>query len=208
MSFPVNARIHIPGTDAVLPPEAYFAGMTNINRLVPWIIGAFVVTVCLAAVYLVMQQVERLGADDAADRLVSAVASNADGVMGAAPSDRVDAARSDEVFYVVFDQSGHPIGGDGFIDGKLASPPVGIIRAAYDQGTNRVTWETDGGRRFATVELRSGEQVIMAAQSLAPTEARIDRIGMLVLIIWGLSLVVLAVGAGVHVLLARPRSQP
>ena len=189
------------------------AGMTIINRLVPWIVGAFVVTVCLAAVYLVMQQVERLGADDAADRLVSAVAASAD--EAPAPGTRVDATRSDAVFYVVFDKSGHPIGGDGFIDGDLAAPPAGVLRTAYDRGANRVTWETADGRRFATVELRSGDQVIMAAQSLAPTEARIDKIGLLVLIIWGLSLVALAVGAGVHLWvasvfdpkLARPQSR-
>lgn len=189
--------------------------MIIFNRLVPWIVGAFVVTVCLSAVYLAMQQVERLGADDAPERLSSAVAASADVAVAAASGDRVDATRSDAVFYVVFDKSGHPIGGDGFIDGELASPPAGVPRTAYDHGANRVTWETDDGRRFATVELRSGDQVIMAAQSLAPTEARIDRIGMLVLIMWAMSLAVLGVGAGVNLwvakvfdsTLARPQSR-
>lgn len=172
--------------------------MSIITRLVPWIVGAFVLTVTIAAIYLTMQQVERLGADDAGDRLASAVASagsESDDPVAA----RVDAERSDSAFYVVYDRSGRPTRGNGYLGDELAAIPVGVVASAFEHGSNHVTWQTPNGRRFATVELRSGEEVVMAAQSLSPTEHRIDLIGVLLLGGWAVSILVLAGGATVNV---------
>jgi hypothetical protein len=172
--------------------------MSIINRLVPWIVGVFVLTVAMAAIYLTMQQVERLGADDAGARLASAVAS-AGSESDDPVASRVDAERSDSAFYVVYDRSGRPVRGNGFLGDELAAVPVGVVTTAFEHGSNHVTWQTPDGRRFATVELRSGDEVVMAAQSLAPTEHRIDLIGVLLLGGWAVSILVLAGGAALHV---------
>ena len=167
------------------------------NRIVPWSAIAVIVTALFGTVYLVMQQIERQGADDAPGRLASQVASqlsSSDAGADRSEADDVDLAASDAAFFVVYDSADHPVSGTGRLDGALAAVPAGVLDQARRTGTNHVTWQTADGRRFATVERRSGDTVVLGGQSLAPTENRIDQMGMLILIAWAcvLALVVAA----------------
>jgi hypothetical protein len=173
--------------------------MRVIDRLVPWLIGAFVLTVALAGVYGGLQQLNRSSADDAGERLVSQIVSagQTNGSGG-----RVDLATSLQPFYVVYDRSAHPVAGDGYLDGRLGAVPSGVVATAFATGTDRVTWEPQSGLRFATVAQRQGDQVIVAGQSLQPVENRIDHLGALLLAGWGAAILVLIVGAALHLWLA------
>lgn len=168
--------------------------MTILNRVVPWLVGALVLTITLAAVYLTAQQLDRQGADEQPQRLASQLAS-LDEIPDAAAADRVDLASSQAVFYIVYDASGAPESGTGYLDGDLAQVPAGVITTAAEQGENSVTWQPRDGLRFATVELRDGDRVVLAGQSLAPSETRTENIGTLLLLGWVAGLVLLTVGA-------------
>jgi hypothetical protein len=172
--------------------------MKRIDRLVPWLVGAFVLTAVIAAIYFAAQNLERAGADDAAERLASQV-------LTGPPADpaRVDLATSLAPFWIVYDKHGEPTEGNAYLDGSLAQLPKGVIGAAITRGDNRVTWEPSDGLRFATVELHDGDRVIVAGQSLAPTERRIDNLGLLLLLGWAGSLVVLAIGCVLHLRAGR-----
>lgn len=162
------------------------------TRIVRWAAIAAIVTALFASGYLVMQQIERQGADDAPARLASQLASQlAGGAPGAdstgaggSPSDDVDLALSDAAFFVVYDSADRPVSGTGRLDGSLAAIPSGVLDQARRHGTNHVTWQTADGRRFATVEQRVGDTVVLGGQSLAPTEARIDQLGLLIFVAW------------------------
>jgi hypothetical protein len=153
---------------------------------------AVLVTAIFASLYVVGQQLERQGADDGPGRLASQVAAQlaetgeaADSSPSpAAGADVVDIARSDEPFFVIYDSANHPISGTGLGNGRLPTVPTGVLDVARHSGSNHVTWQTANGRRFATVERRAGNDVVLAAQSLTPTEARIDQLGLLVLVAW------------------------
>lgn len=172
--------------------------MTLMSRLVPWVVGAVVLTIAIAAVYLTAQQLDRQSADEQPLRLASQLAS-LDEIPDAAPADRVDLASSRALFYVVYDASGTPVSGTGYLDGELAQVPAGVITTAADQGENSVSWQPRTGLRFATVELRDGDRVVMAGQSLAPSETRTQNIGALLLLGWVGGVVLLTIGAIVHV---------
>ncbi len=156
------------------------------NRLEAWLIGVVVATITLGTVYVVAQQLDRQAADQAGAQLASQVASElstgSSATIDALP--RVDLAASLAAFVVVYDGSGHPISGNGYLDGQLAAPPSGVISTAASDGSNHVTWQPRPGLRFATVEVRSGDRIVMGAQSLIPTEQRTDRLGLLVALAW------------------------
>ena len=166
------------------------------TRIVRWAAIAVIVTTLFAGLYLVMQQIERQGADDAPGRLASQIASQLSDGSGLDDSatDQVNLASSDAAFYLVYDRSDHPVAGTGRLDGSLATPPAGVLDQAGRAGANHVTWQLGDGRRFATVERRAGDSVVLAGQSLAPTEARIDRIGLLILAAWACVLLVVLGG--------------
>jgi hypothetical protein len=184
------------------------------TRIVRWSAIAVIVTGLFASLYLVMQQVERQGADDAPWRLASQLASqlpgsegNAAGDSGAGSSaDAVDLAVSDAQFFVIYDEADRPVSGTGRLDGTLATVPAGVVDQARRAGTNHVTWQTSDGRRFATVEQRAGDTVVLAGQSLEPTEARIDQIGLLILVAWACVLAVVAVAFVIERLSIPPSS--
>ena len=169
-----------------MPRDRQRRSFRDMNRLAAWIIGVVVATLTLGTVYVVAQQLERQGADEVGAQLSTQVASDltsgSTATLDGLP--RVDLAASLAPFVVVYDSGGHPIAGNGYLDGHLAAPPAGVIRAAASDGSNHVTWQPRPGLRFATVEVRSGDRVVMGAQSLIPTEQRIDRLGMLVTLAW------------------------
>jgi len=168
------------------------------TRIVGWVTAAVLVTGLSASLYLVTQQSERQGADDAPARLVSQIAarlSQGDDVGVTTDDPRtVDIATSDEPFYVVYDSANRPVAGSGRLDGALAVIPAGVLAEARHSGADHVTWQTSDGRRFATVQRRAGDDVVLGAESLAPTEARIDQLGLLILVAWLCLLAVVVAG--------------
>ena len=167
------------------------------TRLVRWAAIALVMTGAALGLYVVVQQSERQGADDAPQRLASQVAAELedgpDPASIASTSD-VDLAKSDAVFFVIYDAAGRPIAGTGTLDGALARVPAGVLDTARRSGADHVTWQPSAGLRFASVELKAGSDVVLGAQSLAPTESRIDRLGSLVLVSWAGVLLLIGVG--------------
>ncbi len=187
------------------------------TRIVRWTAAAIIVTALFASLYLVMQQGERQGADDAPGRLASQVAAqlsnsgapagtgtSGDGSTGAT----VDLAVSDAEFFVVYDAANRPVSGTGRLDGALPTIPVGVLDEARRSGSNHVTWQTPDGRRFASVERQAGQNVVLGAQSLAPSENRTDHLASLILIAWACVLAVIVVAFFIERAVAKSPSRP
>jgi hypothetical protein len=177
--------------------------MRTVDRLVPWIVGALVATTAIAAVYGAVQQAGRSSADDAPQALISQLAARGSDTPGPVPSPHVDLTQSRMPFFLVYAADGRPVAGDGYLDGKRARIPDGVLRTTLADGSDHVTWEPRPGLRFALSTVREGGSVIAAGQSLAASEQRTDRIGLLLLLGWLLSVAVLAGGAVAHVVVGR-----
>ena len=166
------------------------------NRTVLWASVAVLVTLMVGTVYVVAQQIERQGADDAGRRLASQVAAELaagrSATIDALP--QVDLATSLAPFVVVFNATNAAVAGNGYLGAALATVPTGVLDAARASGSNRVSWQPAAGLRFATVEVRVGDKIVLAGQSLAPSEDRTDSLGILLLAAWFAMLVVAAAG--------------
>jgi hypothetical protein len=168
-------------------------------RLGALIVEALLVTVIFGSIYAVAQQVERQGANDAPLRLASQLASTSPSTgvsTDLPPGDRVDLAKSLALFYVVYDSTGTPISGTGYLDGAFATLPRGVLEAARAAGEDRVSWQPRPELRFATVAIASGTEVIVAGQSLAPSESRTNALGALLLAAWAGTIALLSLGVG------------
>jgi hypothetical protein len=164
------------------------------QRLVPWLVGAVVLTITVATLFLTVQQIDRQSSDDQPQRLATQLAILHD-LPEPGAADLVDLGGSDALFWVAYDASGSPQAGTGYFDGGLAQLPKGVIDTAGEQGRNSVTWEPRDGLRFATVEVAQGDRIVMAGQSLEPSERRTRNVGLLLLLCWAVGLVVLGAGA-------------
>jgi hypothetical protein len=153
-----------------------------------------VMTILFGTVYVVTQQLDRSQANDTPLRLASQVAAEVrEGqttTVDAQP--HVDLARSLAPFVVVENAQGIPTSGSGFLRGALVSLPTGVLSNAASAGRDDVTWQPQGGLRFATVTLRVGDQFVSAGQSLAPSEDRLGTYQLLIGFGWLLSMLVIA----------------
>ncbi|WP_431218837.1 hypothetical protein [Leifsonia xyli] len=178
--------------------------MKAFDRLVPWIVGALVTTVAIAAVYGATQQNNRASADDAPQALISQLVSGEGRDTPATlPSPRVELTGSRMPFYVVYGDDGRSIAGDGYLDGRRVRIPDGVLRTTIADGSDHVTWEPRPGLRFALTTAREGRTVIAAGQSLTAFEQRTDRIGLLLVLGWLITLAALTCGAVLHLVVGR-----
>jgi hypothetical protein len=157
-----------------------------VRRILAWCAAIAVTTLLFGTVYVVAQQLGRLGANDAPLRLATQVASEVRGGQSAtlAAQPHVDLSRSLAPFVVVEDAQGRTTAGSGFLDNKLVSLPTGVLADAARGGEDDVTWQPQGDLRFATVTLRVGDRFVTAGQSLKPSEDRDSTIQLLVGLSW------------------------
>jgi hypothetical protein len=159
----------------------------------PRLAAIVVATILFGTIYVVAQQLDRQGANEAPLRLASQVAAELrEGqttTIDAQP--HVDLSRSLAVFVVVEDAQGSPTSGSGFLKGTLVSLPTGVLANAAKTGQDNVTWQPQAGLRFATVTLKVGNQFVTAGQSLKPSEDRDGNIQLLVGLGWLVSMLVL-----------------
>ena len=159
----------------------------------PRLAAIVVATVLFGTIYVVAQQLDRQGANEAPLRLASQVAAELrEGqttTVDAQP--HVDLSRSLAVFVVVEDAQGSATSGSGFLKGALVSLPTGVLANAARTGQDDVTWQPAPGLRFATVTLKVGDQFVTAGQSLKPSEDRDGNIQLLVGFGWLVSMLVL-----------------
>jgi hypothetical protein len=152
-----------------------------------------VVTILFGTIYVVVQQLDRLSANDAPLRLASQVAAEVregqSATLDAQP--HVDLSRSLAAFVVVEDAQGAASAGSGFLRGSLVSLPTGVLASAAKTGEDNVTWQPQAGLRFATVTLRVGDQFVSAGQSLKPSEDRDGTFQLLIGVGWLMAMLVL-----------------
>lgn len=164
------------------------------RSLIAWITAAVAVSVVFATIYVVAQNAQRQWADDAPTRLASEIEPDPLG-YAEAHTEQVDLASSLGSFWVLYDDKGTAIAGTGYLDGKLAHIPNGVLDAARSSDRNRVSWQPAPGLRFATVEVATDDGVVMAGQSLEPSEDRTATMGILVAVGWLATMLVILAGA-------------
>jgi hypothetical protein len=120
-------------------------------KKVAWIATFVVVAVTLAL--FVQQSVRRSYDHPQIEIVADTVARLQQGaaILDQIPAGDVNIESSSKEFVVIFDTEGGPIAGNGYIEEKLLTPPIGVFDAAKQKGEYRVTLEPKKGTRIAAV---------------------------------------------------------
>lgn len=155
-----------------------------------WLVMVCVVTFVCFACYSTIQQFNRQLANEPQVQIAedTAAALGAGTPAGSlVQGTKVDMSRSLAPFIVIVDQNKNVIASTAETKGSVPALPKGFLDAVTLWGDHRLTWETPDGLRFATVTVRydgAGPGYVVAARSLRETEARIGRIGLMILVGW------------------------
>lgn len=184
-----------------------------LTSFLAWLPQAFLITVMCGLVYLGIQQTWRMSANDPQVQIAQDDAARlANGVQPQelVLGDRVDISRSLSPFVVVYGASGNVITATANLNGAVPPLPDGVLDATRIAGEDRITWQPEPGVRLATIieVVNSGNGgFVLAGRSLRETEDRIDNLGKIALLAWGIGLVGALITTWVAVVMLRALSK-
>lgn len=166
--------------------------------------AAFIVmSIMFGTIYAVGQQSLRQSANDPQIQLAEDAAAALS--AGTEPrttigSGNVDMQTSLAPFVVVYDLSGTPVAGTGYLNGKLPAVPIGVLQAAAGKEYHSVIWQPQGDVRIAAVSVRAktANYYVLSGRNFKQVKTRENRIFLLSVAGW-----LASVGALIAVALLR-----
>lgn len=151
------------------------------------------VTLILGASYAMVQQGNRLTANDIPLTLSQTVKDELD--SGSSPNDvietrKIDISSNYNPFVIITDDSKHVLASTATLNGKTPLPPQGVFAYTDTHGTDSFTWEPADNVRLATrvtsysTKLNADAGFIITGQNLKPFEERVNVFGELALAAW------------------------
>lgn len=110
-------------------------------------------------------------------------------------SQNVDIASSLAPYLIIYDKDFKPIAGTGYLNGRLAQVPSGVLAASEEKGENKVTWQPkpDIRQAIVAVPIQNGGYAV-AGRSLREIEKRESQAGFSSLGALFAAIAVIAVG--------------
>jgi len=142
-------------------------------------------------VYVSVQQTYRNNADDpqiqiARELKLKYSKSGLDSLSDA--KDKIEISSSSiSPFYVIYDENAKPVSSNALLYNNMPQLPLGVFRAAKENGENKISWQPYQGLRFATViEHITGKfnGYILSGRSLLETEKRIEKLNWMMILTW------------------------
>ena len=168
--------------------------------------------------YALVQQAFRHGANDPQIQIAAGAASRLSHGLDAGtaiPAYKLDVVTDPSPFVIVYDDSGRVLSSTATINGRVPTPPVGVLnylRSHPENFDDRISWVPPGGPRIAAVVRRySGAQpgFVLAGRSLYETEVRIGQTGGMVFVGWLAILAIITVGSlAIYWLVPIQNTQP
>lgn len=93
----------------------------------------------------------------------------------------VDISRSLAVFTNIYDRTGRPITGAGYIEGKIAQIPRSVLKPSDNLSYSAVTWQPKSSLRIAAVVVRAKNYYIVSGRSLAEADKSVEEVSRLTL---------------------------
>jgi hypothetical protein len=143
------------------------------RKYVPWIVALAILWVVFGTIYGTVQQAQRNDANMPQIQLAedaAALLNNEDSVASQI-AQKVDMAKSLAPFTIIYDKKGNVIGGSGYLDGKVAKAPLGILEASNGKDFNAVTWQPKDDVRIAAVTTSAKSFYVLSGRNLKQVEA-------------------------------------
>jgi hypothetical protein len=165
-----------------------------------WLPMALVITLFCGLLYVVTQQLVRIGANEPQVAIAGDVASVLQ--AGADPkailgSQSLDISTSLSPFVMIFDESGTPVASTAELNGKVPSIPKGVFDYTLIHSEDRITWQPQLGVRSATIVRHySGAKsgFVLVGRSLREAERETQSLMYIILIGWAAALILSALG--------------
>lgn len=142
------------------------------KKLICWVAVSLVLVIVFGTIYVTVQQSERNNANYPQIQIAEDVAKSINEGDGSAllPGSRIDMAKSLAPFTIIYDKSGHAIGGTGYLKDKLPKAPLSMLRAANTKSYSAVTWEPVKTVRIAAVTVSAQNYFVLSGRSLTEVE--------------------------------------
>jgi hypothetical protein len=168
-------------------------------------IGALAILVIIfGTIYAVVQQAQRTAANDPQIQLAEDTAAILN--RGVSPSNlataHVDMAASLAPFVLFYNNDGQVVAGSGYLNGSLATPPIGVLTAAKGHNYHIVTWQPARGVRIAAVTIAAKNYYVLSGRSLKQVELN-ENATLLMSLIGGVAAAIVL--SGVYYLTEKPR---
>ena len=171
------------------------ATMTT-RTILPWLTAAIILCIVFGTAGVMVKTAQRVAANNPQIQLAEDTAAKLR--SGATPqslvTDKIDFERSLAPFIVIYDTSGKPLTGTGYLGGQLPDVPIGVLKAADGKDHSAVTWQPRSDTRIAAAIASSGNYYVLSGRSLREVEREESVTYLLAAIGLGASLVVLLVG--------------
>lgn len=169
--------------------------------IIKWLPFVIITAGLCGLVYLAVQQVLRMGANDPQIQMAEDAASALNGgasINSIVPVNKVEIANSLAPFIIVFDDTGKVSASSASLHGSVPVYPGGVLDYTRQHGEDRVTWQPEKDLRMATVVVRYDKGFVLAGRSLREMEIRINNIekisGIALLAIWAATFFIIALG--------------
>ncbi|HSX33346.1 MAG TPA: hypothetical protein VLF91_03355 [Candidatus Saccharimonadales bacterium] len=179
------------------------------KRFIPWLTAVVLVSgIFLSMAGLVHQSLRgsandpqiQMAEDTAAALQVAAQPQAVQQVQGT-----VTLGATLDPFVIIYDQTGKPVAGSGYLDGQLARVPIGVLQAAAGHPYHTVTWQPTATIRIAAVTVKAGSYYVLAGRSLQEVEKREQKTMQTAAVGWLAAMVVLAAAYGYMYLLPKSK---
>lgn len=157
-----------------------------------WLPFAVISTILCGLLYISIQQILRLGANDPQIQIAEDAVS--DLKKGQTPANLISSLKQIEMeeslapFIILYDENEKPVESSASLNGRIPSPPVGVFEIVKLKQSERFTWEPKKGVKEAAIMIKSSQGFVLAGRSLREVEKREDQLLREVGIAWGISL--------------------
>ena len=175
-----------------------------VRIVLSWLPFATVAVVVVGFVFVLVQQMYQLGANNPQIQIAQDVAGrlSAGADLGAViPAGTVSIESSRASYVIVYNSVGFALGGNGSLYGNVPVLPEGVLEMARQNGEHHVVWEPEEGVRQATVivpyKSATSAGFVMAGRSLAESEQQVEGLMLMA----GMALVIALVSTFIAVIL-------
>ena len=161
------------------------------NTFKLWLPFAVVITAFSMLVYAAVQQVYRQSANDPQIQMAvdAAYALERDKPIDKViPAETIDMERSFAPFYIVYNLTGQPAAGTGYLNNSLQTLPDGVLEYTSEEGQDRITWQPQPNVRIAAVIVPYKNGYVLAGRNMSEVEDREAQTSMFAGVTWILAL--------------------
>jgi hypothetical protein len=157
-----------------------------------------VVSIIFGTIYVTNQQLLRIGANSPQIQLAEDMAKSLDNGTNpvSVANSKVDIGSSLATFIIIYAKSGQVVSGNGYLNNKIPTVPMGVLQHSEGKEYNFVTWQPQNNVRIASVSVSAKNYYVFSGRSLKEVEKQEQSTLLFAILGWFGTIVVVGIGFG------------